>query len=753
MELDAKSAILGTPSVAVTPNKQNPLGLARRSGGASGPRSLLAYDRSLNWASEDYYYESAFAQSTSRGPTLLPMPCPATPEYLDSFEIVGFRGSFGQLGLAGSLGYEGKHVSVKGYCYRHALSANGPAAVTVRLDGQPRRFECLVAINDDVLPGASSADFIVAVGGRMVAGTFGMTAGDPPRAIAAELGTALEIELRVTTGDPTFCHAVWLDPAVPVSDSSDPSTSIVDCLRGTEIVVPSRPLCSDRCIVTIASRDFKSLLDDMLGSLVANGNCQDALLVVVCPGEPSTIAAVAAKYGATLIQCNPRRAMPMRWKSALYSVARLIDANHFLILDSDILVLGDLRPIFGAIQACPDGAILVCREDNGRSFRSLGDAFQRIYRGSPSQAHDLFDEESAAYPLVVNDGVFAGARQALIALDSQMRAMPRLHDWLDTPVAARLGNQFIFNLALAQSGSGIELDPIYNLQVQRGRVRMDYDGARIRGKWKGKPVAVVHFNGDGRHKHPNWRNVYARVPDPLVGPGHGDGYAEFLAVLRAWAGMRGMGALTWSSCGEPERYSDQTREVSTLPVLALLHYLLRSNGCVRMIQIGTGRGISAACMASAVAHRAGARVVTIGPRHFPDRDDLWAALPVAMRSCLEARLIGSLEGMRCAMDNGESYEAALLDSIQTAENLWAEFDLARQLVWPGGLILVTNASYEGATVGEALERIQAAGYGVVRLWTAGERIADDCGKLGLAVIENRVYTRTGEVSDVVPPRV
>jgi hypothetical protein len=44
--------------------------------------------------------------------------------------------------------------------------------------------------------------------------------------------------------------------------------------------------------------------------------------------------------------------------------------------------------------------------------------------------------------------------------------------------------------------------------------------------------------------------------------------------------------------------------------------------------------------------------------------------------------------------------------------------------------------YAHGTVGEALQRIEAAGYGVVRLWTAEGGVCED-DRFGLAVIENR----------------
>jgi len=184
--------------------------------------------------------------------------------------------------------------------------------------------------------------------------------------------------------------------------------------------------------------------------------------------------------------------------------------------------------------------------------------------------------------------------------------------------------------------------------------------------------------------------------------------------------------------GQQARIAD----AQVFPLLATLHYLIRANGVIRVIETGTARGVSAACLASAVAHRSGGRVVTLDPFPHNDRLDLWADLPDRLRGCIEQRTVGSIEGLHAAIDAGERYEAALLDSVHTEENVWAEFELAAQVVCPGGLILIHDARYQHGTVDRALQRIEAAGYNVVRLWCA-EGGVDEDDHLGLALIENR----------------
>jgi len=658
--------------------------------------------------------------------------------YLDTLSPLRVDVGYGQLGMHGHLGYEGKTVQVKRQHYKHAFSTHPPARLLFNLGRRFSRFCCQVAVNDDVPPGASHADFAVFADGRQVAAATHVIAGSSPRTLQANISGAQILELVVRTSRWEYCHAVWLDPQVDELPVDAPVNTLLDCLSRAEITLPNPSPIAERCIATVVSPGFEGLLDDLLGSLYANGGCQDALLLVFAIDANAACEKVAAKYCATLIRCQPRARINPTSKALLYSVARVVDAEQFLCLDADMLVLDNLNPVFAAIEACPGGSILACREGNGQGFRNLEHILSTAYGGQSADIQRLVGtpEGEATYAFVVNDGLFAGSRAALLALDGVIRSMPYATEWIDQRRDIWWRNQFVFNLALARLRCGIELDAAYNLQLHVQDARISYVGGRMQATWHGRSVRVLHFGGAGRRKYPEWRNIFARVHDPLVGRGDGDGYAAFLTTLHAWVGRYGLTALAWSFYGTTDARTAQVRDPATLPLLALLHYLIRSNGCVRVLETGTARGVSAACLASAVAHRIDGRVVTFDPYTYPERTELWAALPEHMRACIESRTIGSLEGMTAASQAGEHYEAAFLDSIHTEEHVWDEFQIAAQLVCPGGLILIHDVRYVYGTVERALQRIDAAGYGVVRLWTAEEGVCED-DQLGLAVIENR----------------
>jgi predicted O-methyltransferase YrrM len=657
--------------------------------------------------------------------------------YLDFLSPLQARVGYGELGLHGNLGYEGKPVVVQGSHYRHALSTHPPARLRFHLGGRFSTFECLVALNDDVPAGASHADFTVVADGRQVAGEVHVKAGQPARALTATIAGAQLLELMVSTSRWEYCHAVWLEPRVDGIRSEISHRSLADCLGRTKISLPSVPPRSGNCIATVVSPGFEFLLDDMLGSLYANGDCQDALLVIFVINGNSACARLVAKYRGTLIRCRSLSSINATSKGVLYTAARVVDAQKFICLDADMLVLGNLRPLFATLDACPQGAIMACREGNHSGLNSLSSALRQVYGGTDlDRKRWLSSEEDATYPLVANDGLFAGGRSALLALDAAIRGLPGASAWVDQRRDIWWRNQFIFNLALSRLKCGLELDGVYNVQLHAQDVQIRRTGGRIQAEWRGQRVRVLHLSGQGRQKYPEWRGVYAHVRDPLVGRGGGDGYAAFLAALRTWIGLHGVASLAWSFYGTTDARSARVPDPDVFPLLGLVHYLLRSNGATRILETGTARGVSAACLASAVAHRPNARVVTLDPCRSEEREDLWGALPKPMRECIEARQVGSLEGMAAAIEAGEQYEAALLDSIHTAEHVWAEFDLARRLVCASGLILIHDARYAGGTVEQALQRIEAAGYGVTRLWTA-ERGATEDDRLGLALVENR----------------
>jgi hypothetical protein len=432
--------------------------------------------------------------------------------YLDDLVPERIELGYGELGRTGSLGYEGKSVSVRQQPYPHALSAHAPARLVYQLDGRARQFQSHVALNDDVRAGVSHADFDVYADGRQVACEPYVVAGDAPRLVCADISGAQTLELVVETTRWECCHAVWLDPAVSEEPVALPTQPLVDPLGRVEITLPPPMPRAQRCIATVVSPGFEPWADNLLGSLRANGGCADARLALLAVETNGECERIARKYDALLVACRRRAPLDVTVKAVLYSIARVIPAEHYLCLDADMLVLGSLAPIFDALDAAPGGSALVCREANYSGTYTLGAALVHTYFGGPADLPRVLGRVNgeADYPLVVNDGIFAGKAAALRAIDGAIRRMPQAIGWMqERRQVCWWRNQFVFNLALAQLRCGVELDGGYNVQLHTSEVDVTGANGSTQALWRGRPVRVLHFCGIGKQKYPHLHRLYA----------------------------------------------------------------------------------------------------------------------------------------------------------------------------------------------------------------------------------------------------
>jgi NPCBM/NEW2 domain len=210
--------------------------------------------------------------------------------YLDSLPLQHASVGYGQLCTHGRLGYEGKSVQVKRQFYKHDLSTHPPAHLAFNLEGRFEHCCCQVALNDDVAYSVTHADFIVLADGQQIAAATHVAAGQLPRELHADISGAQLLELVVKTRHWECSHAVWIDPQVEEIGAGTPASTLLDCLRRAEITLLHPRPRAKRCIGTVVFPGFEGLLDEMLGSLYANGGCQDALLVVFALGANIAVA-------------------------------------------------------------------------------------------------------------------------------------------------------------------------------------------------------------------------------------------------------------------------------------------------------------------------------------------------------------------------------------------------------------------------------------------------------------------------------
>ena len=274
-----------------------------------------------------------------------------------------------------------------------------------------------------------------------------------------------------------------------------------DPLRRVRVLPFTAPPHAERCIVSVASAGYAYWLDGFLTSLRKYGHCDDALVCIFAVDADAECRAVIERHRALRIDCEPLARVDSQVKSVLYSAAHLIDAQRFLCLDIDMLVTGELHPLFAAIDEAPRTSIFACRD--AYLPQDLTETLHRYYGGSAVDfGEDHFD-------FVINDGVLAAHRDALLAADAFMRAIPNAAEWADEPGPLVGRNQFLFNLHLARSGMGVELDPTWNLQLHCHDVDIRRDGASAQPLWHGRPVHILHFAGHlGKPKYDVLRPLF-----------------------------------------------------------------------------------------------------------------------------------------------------------------------------------------------------------------------------------------------------
>lgn len=439
--------------------------------------------------------------------SVTPEGAPGAPDTvrLDDLEPVHVAVGYGELGRRGSLGYEDKRVCVAGTLYLSALSTHPTSSVRYPIPSGASRFDCMVAINDDSAGHDTYADFTVLCGGLVVAEVADVRSGAAPVPLSVDLDGATELELVTHTTAWAHCHAVWLEPTLGSANGSataPPTKAVIaDPLRRANLRVPQGIPRVARAVVTVASAGFEQWLDDLLGSVRAFGGCRDALLAVLLLGDAPEAAAVAERWGAVVVPCEPLRPLDPTSKAVLYSVGRLLPAERIVCLDADMLVLADLEPLFATIDALPPESMLACSEGNEHGLADLGVALDLAYGGGPDPPFFSRSGPHAHYPLVINDGLLAGSRAGFLALERQVGSLPGVLDWVDARPDIRWRNQFAVNVALAAHGWVTELDPRWNVQLHAQDVEIEGGTAR----WRGADVRVLHFSGHGKQRLGSFR--------------------------------------------------------------------------------------------------------------------------------------------------------------------------------------------------------------------------------------------------------
>jgi hypothetical protein len=269
----------------------------------------------------------------------------------------GFQSLYGELGLAGRLGYENLLISVKSRYFTNSVSFHPPGQVSFDTGGKYEFFHSLIGFNDTSYPGAR-ADFLVYADDILVAAACDVKGEEMPREIFANINGAKTIKLVTETENPQGCHALWANPVL----HHEKQILLPGVLGRAHGRIPKTlPVC-EKCIFTTLTPSYVPMLDDMLGSLYLNGQCKDANIFIFVLNPDEKCDRLAQKYNATLIPITTEHTSTLMLKSLVYSIASFVVADYYLMLDADMFILNSVKPLFETIKSTNEKNILVSRE-------------------------------------------------------------------------------------------------------------------------------------------------------------------------------------------------------------------------------------------------------------------------------------------------------------------------------------------------------------------------------------------------------
>jgi hypothetical protein len=395
--------------------------------------------------------------------------------------------------------------------FAHSIESD-PGTVRFKLDGKYKAFICDVAVRtykENITD--FTVDFKVEVDGILLANLTGMHPGDIPQSIKCNIFNCNTLDLTTTVyGDSSQGGGVWLNPHVNIG-----SFNILGALNDIAIYPPENIIKTKNCIVTVIDPDFIPRLDTLLYTLFQYGNCVDTEIVVFAFGDIRKYTDIKHKYDFHVVPCELLSTFSFKIKTAALSMAQIISAENFIYLDADMFILDDLSCIFSMLDNIADDKILVTKETSIRSStlaHALYDT-EGVYYASPDDIKFLnMNEFEKQYNIMVNNGVYAGTRKSILALEAAVRSfLPNAAYWERFALANKIfwREQAIFNIALAKNNAAVPLSDLFNYQLNSKDVEIRHVAGKPLVYADGQKVKVLHFNGMGRSKYLALQDYYA----------------------------------------------------------------------------------------------------------------------------------------------------------------------------------------------------------------------------------------------------
>ena len=410
--------------------------------------------------------------------------------YLNEINNFYKKSQYGDIGVNGQLGYDGHLISIQGRYYENSISAHPPSVLIFDLNKEYNNITCEVGLNDTSHADAS-ADFYIYADNILVSCCYNVIPKEKPRKINANIHYCEKLRLEIRTNNPVFTHAVWLDPIVSISNNS-----IVASMGEILIEDPEIQEHYDICVATCISPEYTKFAYTFLESIKLNSNLTEYKIILFALDINQEIIEIAEKYHCKIVNCKFPNNKGFFFKTAMYSVAKIIDADKYLIIDIDTVIQKPINQVFESMNSLSRNNILITREEQVHFNKSIGSAVtsnEWPYFGFPEDANLLnLQEKDFNFRFVCNGGVIFGFKESILALEDLIKSfMPYSKQWESLNPNVYWREQGILNLAISRMNSTITLDSSYNYQLLHKSIEDSVD------------AHILHFNGENGKKQFN----------------------------------------------------------------------------------------------------------------------------------------------------------------------------------------------------------------------------------------------------------
>lgn len=191
-------------------------------------------------------------------------------------------------------------------------------------------------------------------------------------------------------------------------------------------------------------------------------------------------------------------------KSVVYiDIANICNAEYFMIVDLDMMVLGDLSILNNLITAIDSNTILICKEQGINSEISLRQSInieQVIYPENDSFIYLKKYEEDMKKIKVTNSGLIFLDRKSILRVTNYYKQnLPYFSSWIEINTKqCEWSEQAIFNLSLSKNNI-IFLKPTYNLQLNTQNDQVELLSNNY--IYNQEDIQILHFNGKNKEKY------------------------------------------------------------------------------------------------------------------------------------------------------------------------------------------------------------------------------------------------------------